>query len=113
MRQGMYRVLMSIFAAWAALSIPTVLVPTVVALQSGEPLDATDILLAIGFALLPISVAGLWDMHLWGFVSLTLGFFLVVATYPPGILLHAICFGLTVLRYFFAQHEASTGDPCA
>jgi len=68
------------------------------ALQSGEPLHAPNVLLPIGFALLPISVIGLWNLRLWGFISLVLGFILVIATYPPGIILHAVCIGLTILR---------------
>ena len=105
-RQSFYRVLILIIAAWAALSIPTVLLPTLTALRSGEPLHSPNVLLPIGFALLPISVIGLWNLRLWGFISLVLGFILVIATYSPGIILHAVCIGLTILRYYFARRES-------
>lgn len=113
MRQSFYRVLILVIAAWAALSIPTLLLPTLMALRSGQPFHAQAILLPMGFALLPISIIGLWNLRLWGFICLVLGFILTIATYPPGIFLHAVCIGITVLRYCFAHREAGTAPPYA
>jgi len=106
MRQGFYRFLFSIFAAWAALSVPTMLMPGAMALRSAEPLHAQYFLLPIGFALLPVSLIGLWNLRLWGFIALVAGFILVMATYPGTIFLHALCIVLTIIRFCSAKRQA-------
>ena len=113
MRQSFYRLLISIFAIWAALSIPTLLAPTLFALHSNEPLHNPGILLLIGFALLPVSVVGLWNLQLWGFISLMLASILVIATYPEQVTLHAFCIGLTIFRYCLAHRDDDAEHPIA
>lgn len=105
MRQSTYRVLIATFGVWYALSLPAVLLPLF--LPTGKPLDAPAILLPIGIALLPISAIGLWHLRLWGFISLVVGFILVMAIYPRGSSFHGICIALTILRYGYARREAT------
>jgi len=105
MRQKNYRRLISIFAVWAALCVHTVSLPLLGALQSGGPLSFKYFALPIGFALLPISTFGLWNLRRWGFIALGLASILVLVSYPSGIHLHAICIVLTFFRYNSARSE--------
>jgi len=113
MRQSFYRVMISIFAAWDALTIFSLMGHARVTATSLKFFDAQVILTLIGLALLPISVVGLWHLRLWGFLCLVLGFILVMFSCPGAIFFHAFCIVLTILRYCFANREAKTAHKYA
>ncbi len=111
MSQRTYRISISIIAVWAALSIPTVLLPALLAMQAGEQASVMAWLLPLGFALLPVSVVGLWHLRPWGLIVLGVSFVVVVVAYSPGgCVLHAICVVLTISRYVQIQREARAGQ---
>ena len=99
MRLRTYRRLILIFAVWVTLSIPTTLLPFM-SVEESLTWDSKMFALPIGFALLPISAFGLWNLRLWGFTLLVVGFVIIAAVYPDGIHPHAICIVLTILQYY-------------
>lgn len=103
MRQRVYRWLIAIFGGWAFLSLPSLVALVPSAIHSGDLL--LSVLSLIGFALLPVSVIGLWHFRLWGFICLVLGFLIVLALHPHAVYLHAACIVVTLVRYYFPRHE--------
>lgn len=116
MSLGTYRRLILICAVWAALSIPSTVVILLTAMSAeGTPGWSFRVLaLPIGLAFLPLSAFGLWNMRLWGFVVLVVGFVFIATVYPYTVHLHAICIALTIIQYFTTRNEArrlSLGRP--
>jgi|GEM_PF-3375791 len=106
MQRSVYHWLLGLLAGWALLSLPSLVALVLPAIQSGKPL--TILFPVTGFALLPISVIGLWHLRLWGFICLVLGFLAVLLTHPHAVYLHVACIVVTLVRYRFPKHEENT-----
>ena len=106
MRQHVYRWLIAILGVWGLLYLPSLLAPVFAVIQPSDVRGENWFALivpAIGFALLPIAVVGLWRFRLWGFICLVLGLLLVVVAQPQSVFLHAACLAVTLVRYFFPR----------
>jgi hypothetical protein len=108
MQRKTFRFIIAICAAWAALSIPSLVAILLPAIQVGDVRTTEIIFSVVGFALLPIATVGLWHERLWGFICLLFGLLCVLLVHPTASYLHGVCFVVTLVRYFLPRDEACT-----
>jgi hypothetical protein len=104
MRDGTYRVLISLIAVWGALHIPTVL--SVLLLDRPHSILETRYYLApVALAVLPIAVVGICMVQRWGFVLMGVATLLAFASYPPLASFPCLIFLFVLLRFWMSRNE--------
>lgn len=108
MHRKTFRILITVCAIWAAWSLPSLVAVSYAIIASGDERAFEFCAVILGLAILPVAVIGLWYEQLWGFICLLVGLICVLAVLPTATYLHVVCLVVTLVRYFFPRHEAST-----